>query len=449
MISIDNVQQAAKMIKGKVIKTPLVYSPSLSKMFEGEIYLKLENLQKTGSFKIRGATYTILTHKDEIGHGGVVAASAGNHAQGVALAARQALIPATIVMPEWASITKQEATRGYGGEVVIEGQSLEECIKKAEQMALEGKTFIHPFDDPDIIVGQGTIALEILEDLKETDMILVPIGGGGIISGIASTVKSIRPGVKVIGVQSAACPSAYESYRSGKITSVDSYHSIADGISVKQVGDLNFDIIRKCVDDVVLVEEDQIAAAILLLLERKKLPRDKVCSGMVMGPWAHDIIQQEFGPIPREVLVDPHYLSGHMIHVPGVPPQVIACKTPLAWRKNLDFWMIQTAQQDGVEIWDGAKAMQVNQKAGACTVTMIQGKTTQELESKFVIGADGSASAVRKSLFPLLKVQYSVPMRECYDGALDLERDYFHWFFPKCQYSSTLISDSDKTPRFY
>ncbi len=168
-----------------------------------------------------------------------------------------------------------------------------------------------------------------------------------------------------------------------------------------------------------------------LLLERKKLPRDKVCSGMVMGPWAHDIIQQEFGPIPREVLVDPHYLSGHMIHVPGVPPQVIACKTPLAWRKDLDFWMIQIAQQDGVEIWDGAKVMQVNQKAGACTVTMIQGKTTQELNSRFVIGADGGASVVRKSLFPLLKVQYSVPMRECYDGTLDLEKDYFHWFFPK------------------
>jgi threonine dehydratase len=271
MISIENVQQAAKMIKGTVIKTPLIYSPSFSQMFDGEIYLKLENLQKTGSFKIRGATYYILTHKDEIGQGGVVAASAGNHAQGVALAAKQALIPATIVMPEWASITKQEATRGYGGDVVIEGQSLKECIKKAQQMALEGKTFIHPFDDPDIITGQGTVALEILEDLKQTDMIVVPIGGGGIISGIASTIKSVRPDVKIIGVQSAACPSAYESYRSGKITSVDSHHSIADGISVKQVGNLNFDIIRKCVDDVVLVEEDQIAAAILLLLERKKI----------------------------------------------------------------------------------------------------------------------------------------------------------------------------------
>ena len=168
-----------------------------------------------------------------------------------------------------------------------------------------------------------------------------------------------------------------------------------------------------------------------MLIDRKKLPRDIVCYGMVMGPWAHDIIQQEFGPIPREVLVDPHYLFGHMIHVPGVPPQVIACKTPLAWRKDLDFWMIQIAQQDGVEIRDGAKVMQVRQKAGACTVTMIQGKTLQELKSRFVIGADGGASAVRKSLFPLLKVQYSVPMRECYDGALDLEKDYFHWFFPK------------------
>ena len=271
MISIEKVQQAAKIIQGKVIRTPLVYSPSLSRMFGGEIYLKLENLQKTGSFKIRGATYSILTNKQKIGPNGVVAASAGNHAQGVALAARQALIPATIVMPEWASITKQEATRSYGGEVVIAGQSLWESLKKAEEMAREGKTFIHPFDDPDIITGQGTIALEILGDLKETDMIIVPVGGGGIISGIASTVKSIRPEVKVIGVQSVACPSAYESCRQGKIKRVDSEQSIADGINVKQVGELNFDIIRKSVDDVVLVEEDQIAAAILLLLERKKI----------------------------------------------------------------------------------------------------------------------------------------------------------------------------------
>jgi len=168
-----------------------------------------------------------------------------------------------------------------------------------------------------------------------------------------------------------------------------------------------------------------------LLLERKKLPRDKVCSGMVMGPWANDIIQQEFGTIPLEILVDPYQLSGHMMHVPGAQLQRILCKTPLAWRKDLDFWMIQMAREDGVEIWEGAKVIEVSQKAGACTVTMMPGKTPQELKSRFVIGADGGASAVRKSLFPLLKVQYSVPLRECYDGALDLEKDYFHWFFPK------------------
>ena len=271
MISIEKVKQAANLIKGKVIRTPLVYSPSLSHMVGGEIYLKLENLQKTGSFKIRGATYCILKNKDEIGPGGVVAASAGNHAQGVALAASQANIPATIVMPEWASISKQEATRAYGGGVVIAGQTLGESIKIAEEMVQEGKTFIHPFDDPDIIAGQGTVALEILDDLKEIDMILAPIGGGGFISGIASTVKSIKQEVKVIGVQSAACPSAYESRRKGKITRVDSKQSIADGINVKQVGELNFLIIQKFVDDVVLVEEDHIAAAILLLLERKKI----------------------------------------------------------------------------------------------------------------------------------------------------------------------------------
>ena len=259
------------MMKGKVIRTPLIYSPSLSEMFGGEIYLKLENLQKTGSFKIRGAMHYLLTNKERIGPGGVVAASAGNHAQGVALAASQANIPATIIMPEWASISKQEATRGYGGEIVIEGKSLGESLKKAEEMALEGKIFIHPFNDPDIITGQGTIALEIIEDLKKIDMIIVPVGGGGLISGIASFVKSMIPTIKVIGVQSAACPSAYESYYQGKITKVSSQYSIADGISVKQVGALNFEIIRKFVDNVVLVEEDQIAAAILLLLERKKI----------------------------------------------------------------------------------------------------------------------------------------------------------------------------------
>jgi threonine dehydratase len=271
MVTLKKIQNAAKVIKRKIIRTPLVHSPSLSRMFGGEIYLKLENLQKTGSFKIRGASYSIMANRARIGSGGVVAASAGNHAQGVALAARQAHVTATVVMPEWASITKQEATRGYGGKVVISGRSLRESLEEAKDMVQEDKTLIHPFDDPDIIIGQGTIALEILEDLKETDMVVVPVGGGGLIAGIASAVKSINPQVQVIGVQSTACPSAYEARNQGRVTLVDAEQSIADGISVKQVGKLNFEIIRKSVDDVVLVGEEMIAAAILLLLERKKI----------------------------------------------------------------------------------------------------------------------------------------------------------------------------------
>ncbi len=272
MIKLETIQQATNIIKDIVIRTPLVHSPTFSRMFGGDIYFKLENLQKTGSFKIRGAAHKLLKCREEIGPKGVVAASAGNHAQGVALAAKQAGIPSTIVMPEWASISKQEATRGYGGNLVIAGTSVEESLQKAQELALEGKTFIHPFDDPDIIAGQGTIALEIFEDLKDADMILAPIGGGGLISGIAAAAKSVRPDIRVIGVEAAVCPSALLSYQKGKVTKLEqSGLSIADGITVKQVGNNNFEIIRKYVDEVVLVEEEQIAAAILMLLERKKI----------------------------------------------------------------------------------------------------------------------------------------------------------------------------------
>jgi len=271
MIPFKNIVNASKIINGKVIRTPLVHSPTLSGRFGGKVYLKLENLQKTGSFKIRGATYKIQTRLKEIGSGGVVAASAGNHAQGVALAAAQAGIQSTIVMPEWVSISKQEATRNYGGEVHIEGETLAASLEIAKELAGNKMSFIHPFDDGDIITGQGTIALEILEDLNDTDMIIAPIGGGGLISGIASAARSIKPDIKIIGVQSASCPSAYESIKKGEILMVDSQSSIADGISVKQLGRLNFEIIQKYIDEVVLVEEKHIALAILTLLERKKI----------------------------------------------------------------------------------------------------------------------------------------------------------------------------------
>jgi len=270
MISLKNFVDASKIINGKVIRTPLIHSPTLSRSFGGKIYLKLENLQKTGSFKIRGATYKIQTRLKEM-NSGVVTASAGNHAQGVALAAAQAGIRSTIVMPEWVSISKQEATRNYGGEVHIKGETLSTSLEIALELAGNKMRFIHPFDDMDIITGQGTIALEILEDLDDTDMIIAPIGGGGLISGIASAARSIKPDIKIIGVQTAACPSAYESIKRGELLMVDSQSSIADGISVKQLGSLNFEFIKKYIDEVVLVEEKHIALAILTLLERKKV----------------------------------------------------------------------------------------------------------------------------------------------------------------------------------
>jgi flavin-dependent dehydrogenase len=168
-----------------------------------------------------------------------------------------------------------------------------------------------------------------------------------------------------------------------------------------------------------------------LLLEKRRLPREKVCTGMIMGVWAHDIVAQEFGDVPKDILVDPHYLSGHMLHFPGVEPQVIKWQTPIAWRRDLDFWMNQRAEEEGVEIWGRTRFLGVTQTESRCIITVKKDKEEQELRARFVIGADGATSRVRKSLFPTLKVPYMDPMRECYEGSVDIERDYFHWFFPK------------------
>jgi threonine dehydratase len=271
MVSVTEINRAASVLKGRIIRTPLVYSPTFSKVSGFEVYLKLENLQVTGSFKIRGASFKILGGSESIGPLGVVAASAGNHAQGVALAAGWAGLPSTIVMPEWASISKQEATRGYGGKVILEGQSLSEAIRKALELEKEGMTFIHPFDDPAIIAGQGSVGLEIIEALPDADVIVVPVGGGGLISGICVAAHAKRPGVRVIGVQAQACPSALAALDSGPDARIEAENSIADGISVKQIGSIALETIRREVERIVLVGEDRIAEAVIMLLERKKV----------------------------------------------------------------------------------------------------------------------------------------------------------------------------------
>jgi threonine dehydratase len=271
MVSLADIKEAEIRISPHIIHTPIVYSPTISEMTGANVYLKLETLQKAGSFKVRGATNKILSHINAIREQGVIAASAGNHAQGVAVAAHSAGVPATIVMPEWSSLSKQDATRGYGAQVIIHGQTLEESIRRAQMIASQGRLFIHPYDDDAVIAGQGTIALEILSELPETDMIIIPVGGGGLIAGIATAAKAKKPEIKIIGAQAEACPSAGEAIRHGSPYRIPEGITIADGIRVAETGKITLPALQHFVDYLALASEEEIADAMLLLLERKHI----------------------------------------------------------------------------------------------------------------------------------------------------------------------------------
>ncbi|MBO6017211.1 MAG: threonine ammonia-lyase [Oscillospiraceae bacterium] len=266
-VTLKMIQEAREALKGIAEVTPIVTSTRLGK----NLFIKSENLQKTGSFKIRGAYNKIRMLSPEEAKRGVIACSAGNHAQGVALSATRLGIRSVICMPEGAPILKVEATRGYGAEVVLIPGIYDDAAREAKRLAdEEGFTFAHPFNDPYVIAGQGTIGLEILEQVPDVEQIVVPIGGGGLISGVAAAVKSMRPNVKVIGVQAATVPSMFVSLRSGEITTVRDGATIADGIHVLTPGDLTFRMVKDYVDDIVTVSEDEIAAAIVALLEGPK-----------------------------------------------------------------------------------------------------------------------------------------------------------------------------------
>ncbi len=252
--------------------TPLLSSRQLSTLAETSVLLKAENLQRTGSFKIRGAFNKLASLTTQQRRQGVVAASRGNHAQGVALAARELGVHCTVVMPMGASLAKVEATRGYGAEVVLNGEGLDQALRHSMELAESlGLTYVHPYDDPDVIAGQGTVGVEICQDVKEPGMVLVPVGGGGLISGIAMAVKKLSPRTLVIGVQTASAPAAERSFHRGRRLHVASKATLADGIAVSQPGKLPWRLIRKYVDGIVTVSEEAIAHAQVLLLERTKL----------------------------------------------------------------------------------------------------------------------------------------------------------------------------------
>ncbi|QNO14879.1 threonine ammonia-lyase [Alkalicella caledoniensis] len=270
-ITLDDVKKSQKKIAEIVRVTPLEKSQTLTQLVGQEIFLKYENMQKTGSFKLRGATSKILSLSEEGKREGVIAASAGNHAQGVAFAATKSNMLSKIVMPEGAPITKIMATQGYGAEVILKGLTYDDCYQHAMELAKEKKlNYVHAFNDKDVIAGQGTIGLEIISQLQDVKNIIVPIGGGGLLAGILLAVKELNPSIRVIGVQAEGASAMVNSVKMGKLTQTDMVNTIADGIAVKKPGDLTFTLINKYIDDVVTVDEEEIARAILLLLERNK-----------------------------------------------------------------------------------------------------------------------------------------------------------------------------------
>ena len=272
-VTLQDIKNARETIKDIVKKTDILESVKLSSMTGANVFYKCENLQKTGSFKLRGACNKIANLTDKEKSNGVIASSAGNHAQGVALGAKMTGIKATIVMPATAPLAKVTATKGYGAEVVLNGLVYDDAYAKAIELQKEtGATFLHPFDDEYVIAGQGTIGLEILEQLNgNVDTILCPIGGGGIIAGIAVAAKGINPNIKIVGVQTANIPSMHESMKNGEVTTAFKGTTIADGIAVKTPGNLTFDIIKELVDEVIVVEEEEIAQGMLFLMENQKV----------------------------------------------------------------------------------------------------------------------------------------------------------------------------------
>ena len=272
MAKLEDFIKAKEKLSKVLLETHLIYSPIFSKESGNKVFIKPENLQKTGSFKIRGAYNKISNLTDAEKKRGVIASSAGNHAQGVAYGAKESGIKAVIVMPKSTPLIKVESTKQYGAEVILHGDVYDDAYKKAKELEeKEGYVFVHPFNDEDVLDGQGTIALEILEELPETDIILVPIGGGGLISGTACAAKILKPEIKIIGVEPEGAASAYEAIKENKVVELKEANTIADGTAVKKIGDLNFEYIKKYVDEIITVSDYELMEAFLLLVEKHKI----------------------------------------------------------------------------------------------------------------------------------------------------------------------------------
>lgn len=370
MVTLEMIKDAQQALDGVVRRTPLDHAARIGK----NIYIKAENLQLTGAFKLRGAYNKIRSLTEEEAARGVIACSAGNHAQGIAYSATKLGIKSIICMPAGAPISKIEATKGYGAEVVLVPGVYDDAAKEAARLQqAHGYTFAHPFNDPLVIAGQGTIGLEILEQLPDVEQVVVPIGGGGLISGIAVAVKSLKPDCKVIGVQAAGAASMYTSRLHGAPTELGSVATIADGIAVKKPGDLTFDLCQKYVDEIVTVTEEEIACAILRLLEGQKTVAE--------GAGATPVAAVMFGKVDTSKRKTVCVVSGGNVDVTTLSRivtkglsksgRIVKIKTTIADRPGGLMQLLQVVAETGANIVniDHARATQ-DSDVGACIVTM-------------------------------------------------------------------------------
>lgn len=371
MLTLEMIQEAREALSGIARQTPLVPAPRLGR----DIYIKAENLQLTGAFKLRGAYNKIRSLTKEEAERGVIACSAGNHAQGIALSAAKLGIRSVICMPAGAPISKVEATKSYGAQVVLVPGVYDDAAREAERLRKEqGYTFAHPFDDPLVMAGQGTIGLEILEQLPEVEQVVVPIGGGGLISGVACAVKHRKPSCRVVGVQAAGAPSMYLSLHAGEPTELTSVSTIADGIAVKRPGDLTFALCREYVDEVVTVTEDEIASAILALMEEQKTVAE--------GAGATTVAACMFGRVPTKGRKTVCLVSGGNVDVTTLSRiitkglskagRLVELTTKVADKPGSLLQMLQVVADSGANIISiNHNREDKDSDVGACIVTMV------------------------------------------------------------------------------
>lgn len=371
MLTLEMMEDAQRALEGVARRTPLTPAPKLGK----NLYIKAENLQLTGAFKLRGAYNKIRSLTAEEAARGVIACSAGNHAQGIALSASKLGIPSVICMPAGAPISKVEATKAYGAQVVLVPGVYDDAAREAERLQKEeGYTFAHPFNDPLVIAGQGTIGLEILEQLPEAEQVVVPIGGGGLISGVACAIKQRKPSCRVVGVQAAGAPSMYLSLNAGEPTELASVATIADGIAVKRPGDLTFALCREYVDEVVTVTEDEIASAILALMEEQKTVAE--------GAGAASVAACLFGKVSTEERKTVCLVSGGNVDVTTLSRiltkglskagRLVELTTKVEDKPGSLLRMLQVVSDSGANIISvNHNREDKDSDVGACIVTMV------------------------------------------------------------------------------